>query len=494
MEIHMKKPQYIAILICACLAALISLTVMFVSLSRAEEEPDTSNYLVKNGNTEYVIVYGEEWAKSAAELLSGELNSLTNIQFTVCDDTSEKAAKEIRIGITNRSDETYINAANEIGNNGFKIAFPDSSSIEIIAFNEKSATNAALFLISEYLVKDQNGNFIFHTDLGYTSIAKDSTEPDLSITKVKQTLRFDENGDFKILAVTDIHSGNTVNAYTVKALDAMIEKEEPDLVLIGGNIQNKITDKSTLRAILTELCAPMEERQIPWAHVFGPEDAASGMSLDLQLEVYSEFEYCISKKDNPSVEGVSNYFLPVLASDSDNIRFGVWGIDSSLALPASGTEKAYGYISQSQVSWLLASSAALARQEGAAVPSILFTNTPIPEFADLAESGNISGTFGEAVNAQKINSGLFSAALATKSILGIYCGYDHFNDFSGKLYGIELGYLSNLGYDGYGFGGTFETNNASRGARLIEINENNIANFTSKMIYAADYGISREAE
>ena len=484
----MKKPQYIATISALAVIALIAVALSAFLLFQAQET-DNAWLFDDGGAPSYTIIYGKDYTKSAAELLSNELSSLTGASFDTYEDVQDQQGKEIRIGLTSRSDSSYIELANEIGTNGYKISFAQDGSIDLVAFADSSAKDAVLCFIEKYLVKDMDGRFFFYTDLGYTSVEKGGSEPDTSLTATKHTLRFNESNSFKILIFSDIHSGNDLNATTADAIEAMVDKEMPDLVLLAGNIQDKLTDKASLRELLEKVSAPMETRGIAWAHVFGPEDAASGMSLDLQMEVYAEFEYCISKKGALSVDGVSNYFLPILSSASDEIKFGIWALDSALTSP----DKSYGYITPSQVSWFLSEYSHITKQADRAIPGIMFMCNPLPEFAALADSGNIKGTFGEAVSIALPNPGLFSAALSTKSILGIYAGYDHLNDFSGDYYGIELGYLSSIGYDGYGLGGTFDTNNSLRGARLIEINENDIKNYTSKMIYAADYGISREA-
>ena len=485
----MKKPQYIATISALALVALLSLALCAFLLYGKWGGRD-AEVISKNGASSYTIIYGKDYTLDAAELLSSELSAITGGTFDVQSDKVAQNGKEIRVGLTARSDSSYIELTNQIGTNGFKILFDDDGSVDIIAFTENSAKKAVLCLIEEYLVKSSNGRFIFRFDLGYTSIDKGGDEPDTSLLDSKQPLRFGEDKSFKILLISDIHSGSVPNTTTLDAIEAMVKEEEPDLVLFAGNIQDKITDKNALRELITKISAPMESRGIAWAHVFGPDDIASGLSLDLQMDVYNEFEYCISKKGSLSVDGVSNYFLPVRSSSSDDVKFGIWALDSSIAAP----DKTYGYISPGQVSWFLSEYSHLTKQTAYAVPGIMFMCNPIPEFEELWGTGNVIGGLGEPVSVKSPNSGLFSAALSTGNILGIYCGYDHLNDFSGKYNGIELGYLSSIGYDGYGLGGTFETNNSLRGARLIEINENDVKNYTSKMIYAADYGISREAK
>ena len=100
---------------------------------------------------------------------------------------------------------------------------------------------------------------------------------------VKVPLRFSADGKFRILMVSDIHGGRGYDAdRTIRALDALIDRYTPGLVLLGGDIcgpgKIHIETAEELRELLDGLSAPMEKRGIPWAHVYGNHDDNFGLS------------------------------------------------------------------------------------------------------------------------------------------------------------------------------------------------------------------------
>ena len=52
---------------------------------------------------------------------------------------------------------------------------------------------------------------------------------------IKRTLRFNENGKFKILMISDIQETLNYDHRTIKGMDAMLDAEKPDLVIWGGD-------------------------------------------------------------------------------------------------------------------------------------------------------------------------------------------------------------------------------------------------------------------
>ena len=90
----------------------------------------------------------------------------------------------------------------------------------------------------------------------------------------KQELRFSEDGTFKILMLSDIQETLDYDERSLRSMDALIEREQPDLVLLGGDICNGLVLKTAqeLSDYLDIFTAPMEKRGIPWAHVFGNHD------------------------------------------------------------------------------------------------------------------------------------------------------------------------------------------------------------------------------
>ncbi len=325
------------------------------------------------------------------------------------------------------------------------------------------------------------------------------------LLSLKHTLRFDENGKFRILLMSDLHAGKNFNPQLTQAIEATVAHTKPNLVLINGDTSGCRDDVhcetcEELRNLLKEITRPMESRKIPWAHTFGNHDDNYGLPIDIQQKVYEEFEYCISKSGDEDISGTGNYVLPVLSNSSDKIRFNVWGFDShsnipkfanQLGLPENTRFKMrtptyigndYDSIHPDQIHWYYSASKALEKYNGEKIPAIAFMHIAIPEFMVIVRNREHCGYKGnqrEDLGCGDINFGFFGACLERGDVKGIFAGHDHVNDFTGRYMGIMLGYDGGLTYDGY-------QDDDIRGARLFEIDENDAANFETRMIYTRD--------
>jgi hypothetical protein len=128
----------------------------------------------------------------------------------------------------------------------------------------------------------------------------------LKTSEGRPTLRFRDDGTFKIVQFADAHvtTGNTSacknldvrqeqwpcnDANTTALLDAMLDAEDPDLVVFtGDNIFGPDLGGVGVEAALQRAFAPVIERGVPWAAVFGNHDSEnnlnrSGRSLACQL-------------------------------------------------------------------------------------------------------------------------------------------------------------------------------------------------------------------
>jgi hypothetical protein len=85
------------------------------------------------------------------------------------------------------------------------------------------------------------------------------------------------------------------------------------------------------------------------------------------------------------------------------------------------------------------------------------------------------------------NSGLFSALLERGDVKGVFVGHDHVNNYVGNYFGIMLGYSANTGFGTYGLGGA--DNDRLRGARVFVLNEENLEDIQTFMVYASQFGI-----
>ncbi len=466
----------------------------------------------KSDSKNYRIVYSAEdaFGADAAASLQSHLFAKTGATLSIVPDTEAPAKNEIRIGYTKRAPDSYITSLGSLGRNGYAIIFGANGGVDLIAFSSVGAEAAIMCFTDGYGVSYLAGNLNFASSSNLAYVSRDGSEPDTSLYESKLTLGFGGDGKFKMMVFSD----TDINTNTISALEAMLDGERPDLVILNGDVSSGISTKSELEEYLRVLCAPMEDRRIAWCHTFGEQDGDAGLSMTLQNEVYSTFKYCVSKVDFEDF-GAGSYFLPVFADTSAEKGsaplFGVWmlgqtglisnspvtpnGNDSFLN-SLSGEGKDYGYVTQSHVDWFTDSASMMRKDREKGIPSIAVTHTPIDEFNVVAENPDkcvFDGVMAEKVSSSPVQSGLFAALLEAGSVSGLYCGHDHLNNFSGKYLGIELGYVASIGYDGYGHGGTFENNNSVRGGRVIEATlMGETVSVSSRFAFASDYGVTRE--
>ena len=100
-----------------------------------------------------------------------------------------------------------------------------------------------------------------------------------AIREQKHILRFNKNGEFRILALSDTHACFPGPCeQTLTALRAIVDHEKPDLVLFCGDDMERSESTEELKQALGVMVAYLEENRIPWAHVHGNHDDECFMS------------------------------------------------------------------------------------------------------------------------------------------------------------------------------------------------------------------------
>ena len=133
-------------------------------------------------------------------------------------------------------------------------------------------------------------------------------------------LRFDENGEFKILHICDCQDTYPANEKMLAYINHMLEYYEPDLVVLGGD--NTVGPAETKELAIKELVTPFVEHKVPFTLVFGNHDEECGnISKDVLLTYYQKYggKYCLAYDADPKISGTGAHNLPVLASDSNDI-------------------------------------------------------------------------------------------------------------------------------------------------------------------------------
>lgn len=414
-----------------------------------------------------------EWGRAAAELLAGRLSSRVTDPLTIrplAETSSDQPALVLgRPADAGTDPAVRADLLDRLGEHGYTIT-RQSNTVELTALTPEGMQAAidALCADLDRLAVDT----LAEADLReQTCIVRgEDTAGTDALLKTKLPLTFGEDGHFKILLASNLSAGQgeSPSPYTITALGKMLEAEKPDLVLLCGGIANGFTTREALQTYLSELVAPLEAAGVPWAHLYAGADQ---LARTIKDSVFAEFAHCIS--------GTGDYFLPILADGVP--AFGIW----MMSLPENGSV----IYSPAQLADFTACAERLNAIHGGVIPAVMALASPLPEFVDAA-STPASGEIGEAITIPADNCGLFYLATSA-GVRGIYAGGNPLNSYTGTYNGIELGALAALGYDSYGFGGTFETNNRLRGARIVELDLNNLSSISSRMIYAADLGVER---
>ena len=330
---------------------------------------------------------------------------------------------------------------------------------------------------------------------------------------VKRTLRFNEDGKFRILFLGDPHGGVETHPQVFPALETVVKATNPDLVLFPGDISGcniGVSTEEELITYLNELTAYLEANEIPWAHVYGNHDDNLGVALEKQQEIYMSYPHCVSKRGLDTIDGVGNFVLPILAHDKDVPVFNVWGLDSHN--DNNHFKKEYGIPDDvkimmrnhmgdggsndnaryNQIEWYMNTSKAIENHFGYKVPAILFQHIPLPEYCIIPRNPytcRMDGHILDEICSNELNFGLFASCLQRGDVKGIFCGHEHLNDFTGVYCGIRMSYVGGINYD-------CGCRDDIRGGRVVDIDENDPWNFKTYMVYlqslVGDSGNRRE--
>ena len=316
-------------------------------------------------------------------------------------------------------------------------------------------------------------------------------------SKIK--LRFNKNGEFKVLILADLHLRSSgLPEYMGEALETLVDREDPDLIIMtGDNVADKsIATAKVFEETLRQVVDYIEDQEIPWMHVYGNHDSEGSFSREKQQEVYESFSYCLSKTGE-DLTGVGNYVIPLYGSDSDELKFAFWGIDSGSYMSAadkaalcpntstfggySGTN--YDYIHEDQIEWYISTSKLLEEyNNGQKVPGLMAFHIPLQETWTAWENREgleYTGEKRDPICSSAYNSGLFGAIRMRGDIKAIINGHDHINDFMVNYGGVKLCYSPNFSLNTY-------NNEDMHGSRVFVIKESNPADVKTYMSYVAE--------
>jgi 3',5'-cyclic AMP phosphodiesterase CpdA len=300
----------------------------------------------------------------------------------------------------------------------------------------------------------------------------------------KHKLTFNDDGSFRVLILADTHM--TVEADVLKIqelrnrIKLLVDREKPDLVIFTGDNTIRSSNEVILRRNLAVLVGYLEEKQIPWCHVYGNHDHENALSKEEQQKIYESYEYCVSKT-NPEgvyISGVGNYVNAVYNKDG-SIGAVIYCLDSGTYFGDG-----YDYIKASQISWYKETSELIQEYNGGkVVPGIMAFHIPLKENTDAYNNRDnkkivleYSGGKNENISSSAVDTNLLETAFERGDIKAIVTGHDHVNDYMYNYKGIKLASSPNFSDLAY-------TSSSVQGARVFDLNLSTIDNVVTYVSY-----------
>lgn len=329
-----------------------------------------------------------------------------------------------------------------------------------------------------------------------------------SASAKENKLTFNSDGTFRVLQINDFQDRDTTNADSLAFLNKVLDKYEPDLVvLVGDQLSDYFpgVTEEKIRTALKNQLMPIEERGIPFIFTFGNHDRdyEGIVSMEDQAAIYREYSYCYANTDG--ADG-GTYNTVIYSSDGSVPKLNIYMMDTQY-WNGKGTTSG---VTSEQVEWYKERSNQLKEMNGGKiVPSLVFQHIPVKEIisflkevpegtegalksrysdvyyvldenADWTGDRNIMREIPGCEHPEKI-TGQYEAWLEQGDVLGAYFGHDHINTFVGKTTdGIELGYNGGFGFATYGDPG-------ERYARIFDFNENDVENYTHQTVYYTEF-------
>lgn len=321
-------------------------------------------------------------------------------------------------------------------------------------------------------------------------------------------LRFDENGEFRIMQIADIQDGTIITPATQKFIKEAVASADPDLVVLtgdnisagGSTVGIREVDLALVESAIENFMSVFEEAGVSVAVVFGNHDAEQLITKEEQLAFYQKYSNCLAYDADEAIYGCGTYNLPIYSSaDAEKISYNLWMFDSNMYDEVNG---GYDYVHQDQVDWYVNKSNELKAQNGGeAVPSMMFQHIIVNEIYDallevpaetegaikhddkyyvLNPENTVEGSvLREAPCPGTLDSQQFEAVTAQGDVVAMFFGHDHVNSFSVKYEGVDLVNTPGAGFGSYGDDG--------RGVRIIDIKEGTTEYETSIIKYLDFY-------
>ncbi len=306
----------------------------------------------------------------------------------------------------------------------------------------------------------------------------------VSAFAISPQLRFDENGKFTVLHLTDPQDDQYIafelNGFITKA----VENTDPDLVVISGDLveDERFGDVGTdsknlqegvlvdgdyaktlenVKATVREIFAPLEKAGVYYTVSQGNNDYKSGISNEDWLKIYSEYPHCIVTDQSDDPDGKIDHYIEIKQHSSNKTAFGLWILDNGRGF------------TDAQKVWFK-------NLNTNNVPSIVFEHIPLDDVGNLFEKCHIwdSGALIGDGGIYRLNSDVASGVnyvvsapceptdeflmFKEKNVVGAFFGHAHTEGYTGVYDGMTLGLT---------YGCQF-SKSGPYGYRVVELSEN----------------------
>lgn len=340
----------------------------------------------------------------------------------------------------------------------------------------------------------------------------------ISMAAETPVLRFNDDGEFKILHICDCQDTSPANATMMEFIRHCLDKYDPDLVILGGD--NTVPPKDKVDAAIEELVKPFVETQTYFTLVFGNHDREERYGNYELLKKYQYYGegYCLAYHTD-GISGVANHNLPIFGKDG-KVAYNLYMFDSGTSghKDANGND-GYECVYTDQIEWFEAvNNAYTLANGGKVIPSMAFQHIIVGEVMDVfyKEKSEVALSIDSKfcngkdydltfANLSAIESGALTEppcpgvenygqfdALVRQGTVAVFSGHDHVNSFTVNHKGVDIVNTPGATFHSYG-------NDILRGARLITLYEgkteygSDLINLCEEVLDGADISRSKIA-
>jgi len=272
--------------------------------------------------------------------------------------------------------------------------------------------------------------------------------------------------DFRVLFLTDVHlcEVQDITTETIERMTSYIEREKPDLIILGGDTLNGLND----RVRVYQFRNLMDKFGVYWAPVLGNHEGDRPLFMtdrDAVVKIWSESPLCLMESedkytaDGTLVDGYGNYVVSVLGANG-YIKDAFFMMDNGSKLMDKSEYEKWGVkkkadtaISASQVTWYQETYASMKEKNGGALTHMCVIHKPLQEmaaaivipeyftegeeldwyFTDEATAAgwkHVDGTLRDKIHCPPYTDGKLYDALVANGAKAVFFGHDHVSDLT----------------------------------------------------------------